>query len=496
MFKSFPTPLTVISLIILVCAIATWFVPAGKYATLEYRGTQFVRTSPSGDVSELEANQTTLDELGVQVQLDKFVNGDITKPITIPGTYVATDRNSQGLIAIIKAPLKGIYDTIDIILFVLMIGGFIRVFNETGVLEKGTSYLTSKFKGSEKWLIIILTVLMAAGGTTFGLAEETIAFYAILVPVLTAAGYDLLVPLAVIFVGAHIGNMGATTNPFSVIIASNAAGVNWTNGMTIRLLMLGSSLLVSLAYIIRYAERTRKDPGKSLVLRLEGEVKNHFEITKSDNASMDTRSGIMLLIFGLTFIVMVLGVTRWHWWLTEMSALFLASAILSGILLRMREKKFVNTFLDGAAELVGVTLVIGFARGVTIILSDGNIIDTILFGLTNLVSGIPQGIFIIGLLLVFLVLGLFISSTSGLAVITMPILGALALAVGVSGDTVVNSYLFGAGIIYLISPTEMILPSLAMVNLNYNTWIRFILPLMGWLFLLSVVLLLVDLYVI
>jgi uncharacterized ion transporter superfamily protein YfcC len=471
-------------------------VPAGQYATLEYQADHFVRVDPDGVTSMLTADQTVLDDLGVQVKLEKFVNGDITKAITIPGTYIETERNAQGFVDILFAPLKGIYDTIDIILFVLMIGGFIKVFNDTGVLEKGTTLLTKKFKGQEKWLIIVLTTLMAAGGTTFGLAEETIAFYAILVPVLTAAGYDLLVPLAVVFVGAHIGNMGATTNPFSVIIASNAAGVNWTNGMNLRLIMLGSSLTLSLIYIIRYAERTRKDPGQSLVLQMEGKVKNHFEVSRSEEGGMDTRSGLMLVLFGLTFVVMVVGVTSFHWWLLEMSAVFLGSAILSAFLLNMKEKEFVSTFLAGAAELIGVTLVIGFARGVTIILRDGNIIDTILYSLTHLVSGIPHGVFAIGLLAVFFVLGIFISSTSGLAVVTMPILGALAIAVGVSGDTVVNSYLFGAGLMYFISPTEMILPSLAMVNLNYNTWLRFILPLMGWLFVLSCVLLMVDIYLI
>ncbi len=496
MFKSFPTPLTVIFIVILVCALATWLVPAGQYSTLAYDNNTFLITDPSGKVSGIAASQNVLDSLSVPIQLEKFTNNEITRAVTIPGTYIPTGRNPRGLIAIIQAPLKGIYDTVDIILFVLMIGGFIRVFNETGILEKGTRLLTERFRGREKWLIIILSLLMAAGGTTFGLAEETITFYPILVPVLVAAGYDLLVPLAVIFVGAHIGNMAATINPFSVIIASNAAGVNWTTGLTLRLIMLASAMVVSLVYIIRYAERVRKNPKTSLVHRLEPEVKNHFELIETGTTKIDLRSKLMLVVFGLTFVMLVFGVVRLHWWMTEMSALFLGSAIVSAFLLRMSEKKFVKSFVEGAAELIGVAMVIGFARGVTIILQEGNIIDTILFHLTDMVSGVPHGIFVIGLLVVFFVLALLISSTSGLAVVTMPIIGALAIAIGVSGDTVVNAYLFGAGLMYLISPTELILPSLAMVNLNYNTWIRFVTPLMGWLFLLSCVMLLLDLWVI
>ncbi|MFY0689246.1 MAG: YfcC family protein [Cyclobacteriaceae bacterium] len=495
MLKDFPSPLTVISIIIVVCAIATWIVPSGKYASITYENTHFRIVSPIGEESMCPANQASLDSLGVSILFESFQNGDINKSVTIPNTYVISDASPQGFVDVIQAPLKGVIETVDIILLVLMIGGFIKIFNETGILEKGTGLLTRKLKGKERWLIIFLTMLMAAGGTTFGLAEETIAFYPILVPVFLAAGYDLIVPLAVVFVGAHIGNMGATVNPFSVVIASNAAGVNWTTGLNVRFIMLASSLVVSLVYILNYAERVRKNPSKSLVLQLEGKVKSHFQVSEHADSRVDKKSGLMLIVFALTFVVMVLGVVLLHWWTVEIAGLFLASSILSAFVLRMKEKQFVNTFLSGAAELVGVTLVIGFARGVTIIMQDGNIIDTILYYLTNLVSGIPQSLFVVGLLVVFFILALLISSTSGLAVVTMPILGALGIAVGVSGDTVVNAYLFGAGLMFLISPTEMILPSIALVNINYNTWLRFILPLMGWLFLLSVVVLLLDLWV-
>jgi uncharacterized ion transporter superfamily protein YfcC len=495
MLKNFPTPLTVIFIIIIVCALATWMVPSGRYATIAFQDGNFLHTSADGKETVMKATQGSLDSLGVTLKVEKFINGDIYKAVTVPGTYVSTSSSPQGFISVIKAPLQGIVETIDIILFVLVLGGYIKVFNDAGVLEKGTALLIKRFNGKEKWLIIVLTTLMAAGGTTFGLAEETIAFYPLLVPVMLAAGYDLIVPLAVVFVGAHIGNMGATVNPFSVIIASNAAGVNWSNGLDIRVIMLVSSLIVSLIYIIRYAEMVRKDPSKSLVFRLEGEVKAHFDVQLSEDQKLDTRSVLMLIVFLGTFVVMVIGVVSFHWWLMEMSALFFTASIISGFVLGMKEKSFVNSFLSGASELVGVTLVIGFARGVTIILQNGNIIDTILFGLTKMVSGVPDSLFVIGLLVIFIVLAFFISSTSGLAVITMPILGALAVAVGVSGDTIVNAYLFGAGIMYLISPTEMILPSIAMVNINYNTWIRFALPLMGWLFLLSLGILLLDLWI-
>lgn len=457
-------------------------------------GNQFQISFPGQSDVFISANQASLDSLGVPIKLEKFTSGEIYKPVTIPGTYRQSESNPQGIVDILFAPIKGLYDTVDILFFVFMIGGFIKVFNDSGVLEKGISVLTQMFKGREKWLIVILTLLTAAGGTTFGLAEETITFYPILVPVLLAAGYDVIVPLAVIFVGAHIGNMGATVNPFSVIIASNSAGVLWTEGIMIRLISLGVFSVISIAYIMRYGERVRKNPALSLVARFEKDHKLPFDIKTNSHARMDLRSGILLTVFAATFILMVVGVTVLDWWLMEMSALFLGAAILSAILLRLPEKKFVSSFVEGAADLVGVSLVIGFARGVTVILQDGNVIDTILFYATSVVSGIPQGFIIVGLLFLFIVMAFFISSTSGLAVVTMPIMGALAINVGIPADAVVNSYLFGMGIMYLISPTELILPSIAMVNINYNTWIKFILPLMGLLTLASMLILLFDIY--
>lgn len=238
----------------------------------------------------------------------------------------------------------------------------------------------------------------------------------------------------------------------------------------------------------------RKNPNYSLVTRFEKNHKLPFDVKTNDKAKVDIRSGLLLLIFGATFVLMVVGVTSLGWWLTEMSALFMGSAILSGILLRMGEKTFVRSFVEGASDLVGVSLVIGFARGVTIILSEGNIIDTILYYTTELVTGIPPALFVVGLLIVFFVMAFFISSTSGMAVVTMPIMGALAINLGIPTETVVTSYLYGMGLMYLISPTELILPSIAMVNINYNTWLRFIMPLLGWLAIASIILLIIDLY--
>lgn len=488
------TPHTIIFLVLLLATIGTWLLPTGRYDTLKYDQDKFVIEGPNKK-QELPATQSTLDEVGIHIKLDKFKNGDIFKPVTIPGTYQKLEKNPQGVFSMIMAPIKGMIETADIIILVLMIGGLISVYNKSGVLAIAISSLTTKLKGKESILIVLLMLLMAAGGTSFGMSEETIAFYPVLVPALLLAGYDLLIPIAVIFIGAHIGSMASTLNPFSVIIASDTAGVAWTSGMTIRLMALGAGLILSCFYIIRYANRVKKDPGNSLVLKLQGEVKPPFELEYKESVKLDLRNSILLGIFLLTFIAMVIGVSQYGWWMEEMSAIFLGSSILSAIIMRMKEQIFVKTFIAGAADLIGVSLIIGMARGIAIVMKDGLIIDSVLYYSSGWVSGMPQSLFIISLMLVFFVLAFFISSTSGLAVVSMPIMGGLGAIINVPPDIIVTSYLFGTGLMFLVSPTSMLLPSLSMVNLTYSTWLKFIWPLLLILTVMDSILLLVGLYV-
>ena len=227
--SKFPTAQTVLLIIAGLVALLTWFVPAGQYDRLSYdKETQTFTISHLKETVTLEATQETLNKL-------EFTTGDIWKPISIPGTYQKLKPRPQGLLAFIKSPLKGILEVSDIILLVLIIGGLIGIVNSTGAFEAGISWLAHALKGKEYVLIILVTTLIAIGGTTFGLAEETIAFYPILIPVFLAARYDAIVALASIYIGSSMGTMASTVNPFSTIIASDAAGINWTAGTNGRL---------------------------------------------------------------------------------------------------------------------------------------------------------------------------------------------------------------------------------------------------------------------
>lgn len=490
------SPITILMMVIILAAIATWMVPAGEYNTLAFQENKFLLHAGDNE-NTLPFTQQTLDSFGIKISPEKFADGSIRKPVAVPGTFHKLPANGQGFIDILFAPLKGIIESIDIILFVLIIGGFMTVFQETGAMVKGLSALSYSMKGKEAWLIIILTFLFSFAGSSYGMAEEALVFYPVLIPLFLAAGYDLLVPLAVIFGGTQLGTLSSFTNPFSTIIASNAAGVNWADGLSERIIVFALSTIIFIWYIVRYASKVKKDPTKSILYQENDDRKlsplvNNVEGDAPENLSVKNK--LLLLLFLATFLTMIAGVVWFHWWLLEMSALFLAAAVLVAVIDRSSEKKFLDHFIMGAQTLLSVAIIIGVARGVTIVLNDGHISDSILFYSANLVQGMPPALFITVLLGLYLFFTLFISSSSGMAVLTMPIIGGLAIIINVPGREIVNSYLFGMGIMGFLTPTGLILPSLALTKVSFAAWWKFIYPLLIILFILCSVVLIIGIY--
>ena len=478
--RSIPNPITILMAVIILAAVSTWLLPAGQYAKLEANEKSFVITTEA-TTTILPLTQKTLDSLGMLIKVQKFIDGDIRKPISVPGTYSKQKRNPQGFINILQAPVKGIYDSIDVILFVLIIGGFMFVFNETGAMTKGISWLSYTMKGREPLLIAILTTIFSFFAASYGMAEEALVFYPILVPLFLAAGYDLLVPLAIIFGGTSLGGIPAFSNPFSTIIASNAAGINWMDGLTERSLLWVILTALTIWYILRYAAKIKKDPTASLVYKIDGVVKPLYDININGNIAvpkLEGRTKLLLFIYLATFLSMIAGVVFFKWWMLEMSTLFLGSSILIGVIGSINEKILVQEFVKGAESLLFVAFLIGFARGVTVVLNEGHVSDSILFYTANLVQGMSPALFILALLLFYLIFSLFIQSSSGMAVLTMPIIGALAIIINIPGREIVNSYMYGICIMSFIAPTGLVLPSLALVNVSMKTWLKFITPLL------------------
>ena len=481
----FPTAITVLFIVLIFAAILTVVVPAGLYSKLSYNADsdKFEVMTPSGDVTEMEPTQATLDELGVTGNLDKFLDGSISKPVAIPGTYEKVEQSPQGIFDILLAPISGVYDTIDIILFVFILGGCIGVLNYMGAFNAAIAVLSKITKGKEYILIILITIIIAAGGTTFGLAEETIALYPILVPVFLAAGYDVMVCIAAIYMGSCIGTMFPTINPFSVGNASNAAGISIAEGMGIRSVALVLGVVITLIYILRYAKKVKADPTKSLCY---DQYEHHMQKFghQGEVPEFTTKMKLSLSVFGISFAILVWGLVRHQWWFDKMTALFLACAILLAFTSGIGEKNFMDQFISGAADLMSVALVVGVARGINIILENGMVSDTILEFFSGAISGMNP--------FVFIVLGFFISSSSGLAVLSVPIMAPLADTVGVSRAAIVSAYAYGLGLISFITPTGLVLATLAMVDVTYDKWLKFIMPLMGIITGFSAVMLLVQ----
>ncbi|MCG3846343.1 YfcC family protein [Photobacterium damselae] len=456
----FPSAYTILMLLTVLMAALTWLIPAGQY--------------------QMVNNET------------------LGKMVPLVGSYQTVASNPQGIIDILMAPIQGFYDpgeymarAVDVALFVLVIGGYLAVVTRTGAIDAGIAGTMAKLNGREKWMIPILMGLFALGGTVYGMAEETIPFYALLIPVMIAAGYDSIVGVAIIMVGAGIGCLGSTINPFATVIASNAAEINFMDGIGLRLAILILGWIMCTIYVMRYAEKVKNDPSQSIVASQKDENERLFLHGKEqETPELNTTRKIVLMVFGLTFAVMMWGVSVQGWWMAELSALFIGSSILVGFIGRLSETELTDSFVDGARDLLGVALIIAIARGLVVVMDDGNITHTILNYAEGLLAGLPQIAFINAIYWVEAVLCLVVPSSSGLAVLSMPVLAPLADFAGVSRELVVTAFQSASGLPNLVTPTSgVVMGGLAIGRVAYSSWLRFIGPLLGMLTLMVMILL-------
>ncbi|MDZ4394609.1 YfcC family protein [Cypionkella sp.] len=446
----FPTAYTILFALIIVVAGLTWIIPAGKF--------------------------------------DRVENEAVGREVAVAGTYKTVEPNPQGFIDVLLAPTAGFYDpdsyaanAIDVSLFVLFLGGFLGVVNATGSIDTGIRAAMRKLKGREIWMIPILMSLFALGGTTYGMAEETLAFYPLLIPAMLVAGFDTMTAVAVILLGAGIGTLGSTINPFATVIASNAAGVAFTEGMVFRFVLLLGGLAICIAYVTRYALRVKADPARSIVAA-QAERNRQAFLSDNEDATQDRLTGTqsaVLLLFAATFVALIWGVSSQGWWMAQMGALFLGMAILIGLVARLGEKRLTSTFVDGARDLLGVALIIGLARGIVVIMEQGLIADTILNSAAQAVGGLPELAFINLMFWIEVAMSFLVPSSSGLAVLSMPIMAPLADFAGVTRDLVVTAYQSASGLVNLITPTSaVVIGALAIGRVSYDRWIVFVWPLL------------------
>ncbi|ELY4573976.1 YfcC family protein [Cronobacter turicensis] len=444
----FPSAYTILFVLIALVAALTWVVPAGKY--------------------------------------QMAMNDTLGKEVPVAGTYAPVEAHPQGITAVLLAPVDGLYNhvtytagAIDVALFVLIIGGFLGVVNKTGAIDAGIERVTERLHGKEEWMIPILMALFAAGGTIYGMAEESLPFYTLLVPVMMAARFDPLVAAATVLLGAGIGTLGSTINPFATVIAANAAGIPFTSGIWLRVALLVIGWVICVLWVMRYARRVRRDPSLSVVADQWEANRAHFLGNRSaDMLPFTMTRKIILIIFAASFAVMIYGVAVRGWWMGEISGVFLAAAIITGVVARMSEEAFTSTFIDGARDLLGVALIIGIARGIVVVMDNGMITHTILHSAENLVSGLSTTVFINVTYWIEVVLSFLVPSSSGLAVLTMPIMAPLADFAHVGRDLVVTAYQSASGIVNLITPTSaVVMGGLAIARVPYVRYLKWVAPL-------------------
>ncbi len=470
-----PSAYTILFALIVLTAIATWLVPAGSY------------------------------------DLDK--DGS-----PIPGTYHGVDSHpARVLVDSLTAPINGLYGiedakgninyynsgtlfgAIDVALFIIVIGGFLGVTMRTGAIQTGIARLVTRLRGRERWMIPILMSVFALGGTTYGMAEESLAFYPLVIAVMIAAGYDALTGAAIVLLGCGIGTFGSTINPFATGIASGFAGVSISDGLVLRLIMLVVGLALGIFFVLRYADRVKADPSRSVVANMREENARHFSVDAGEGEAVLTgRQKVILLTFAAAFLVMIYGVIPWEdlnvgvptlwWWFPEMTASFILFSVIIGIIGQMSEETLTSSFVDGARDLLGVALIIGIARGITVVMNNGEITDTVLHWAEQALGDVGEAGFAVVMFALFLPLSLLIPSSSGLATVAMPIMSPLADFAGVPAELVVTAYQSASGIMNLFIPTSaVVMGGLAIARVPYGAYLKWVWPLLAMLAALSTV---------
>nr|WP_267507660.1 YfcC family protein [Borreliella afzelii] len=428
------------------------------------------------------------------------------REIIVAGTYQTIDRGSRGflhpIMTILTAMSKGMEHAAEVIIFVLIVGGAYGIIMKTGAIDAGIYSLIKKLGHKDKLLIPLLMFIFSIGGTVTGMSEETLPFYFVMIPLIVALGYDNVVGVAIIALGAGVGTMASTVNPFATGIASAIASISLQDGFSFRIVLYFISILVAIIYVCVYASRIKKDPSKSLVYSKKNEHYQYFvknEISKEDNVQNTLEftfaRKLVLLLFGFMILFLVFSIVQLGWWMQEMTMLYLGVAIISAFICRLDESEMWDAFVKGSESLITAALIIGLARGVMIVCDDGLITATMLNAATNFLYNLPRPFFIILNEIIQIFIGFIVPSSSGHASLTMPIMAPLADFLSMPRSSVVIAMQTSSGLINLITPTSgVIMAVLGISKLSYGTWFKFVLPLFIIEFFISILVIIANVY--
>ena len=486
-----PSAYTILFFLIILVAILTWIIPAGEYATTK-----------AGNI--------------------------------ISGTYRARTSSPQGIWDVFMAPVTGMVGTdqtegsISISLFILVIGGFLGVVNKTRALDDGISATVRMYKGKEKALIPLLMILFALGGSTYGMGEETIAFYPILIPVMIGVGYDSITAISIALIGTQVGCLASTLNPFATGVASQTLNISPGDGMIPRIILLVITTAISIIYVMHYADKIKKDPSKSYVFdRRQKDLEEFAMPEKSIDDKLSGKQKSVLWLFGLTFVIMIASLIPWTslnsswtffetftkwltnipflgalvgkdlaplgtWYFTEITTLFFMMSVIVMFVFRMSESEYIQAFMGGMNDFLSVAIIVAVARGIQVIMNNGYITATVLHAGETGLQNLSAGVFIVLTYIFYIPMSFLIPSTSGLAAATMGIMGPLGKFSGVDGSLVITAYQAASGWVNLITPTSgVVMGALAIGHVDILKWLKYMWKLMAILFVVIAVFLVV-----
>lgn len=444
--KQFKVPhvYAIIFALMVIFAVLTWIVPSGSYQRQEVNGREVTVAGTYEQSEKTYIDEETGDEVDLR----------------------------QGVFDVLQAPTRGIQEAIEVVAFILIVGGSFQVITKTGAITSGMGRVVRRFKNKDILIIPIAMVLFALGGTSFGMAEETLPFFAIFMPIMMAMGFASMTAFMVVFVGARTGYIASTINPFNVLIAQGILGIQGNPQLWLRMIAWVVLTAVAITWVVLYARRVKKNPESSITFEDDIAKKVEFAADESAlDAEFTGRQKGVLAVFIAGMCLIIWGLVTQGWYMNEISAVFLAMGLLAGVIAGFSQDVIAQEFVAGIADFAFSAIVVGLARGILVIASDGMIIDTILNALATGLGGIPAVLFTTLLYAVENLLAILVPSSSGLAALTAPIFGPLTELMGLNPEAAVWALSMGSATMSLICPTSAILVAgLGVCKIKLGQW--------------------------
>jgi uncharacterized ion transporter superfamily protein YfcC len=450
-----PHVFVLLTFVILICSALTWIIPSGSY---------------DRQTKVIEGHERTLLVPGTYRHIDKH--------ISLKGALLDDEVEGRaspiGVKGFLTAIPRGLEAAADIIFFIFIIGGAFGILQRTGVITAAIGRLLSRLGNRGPLLTAVLMVVMAAGGSTLGMGEEFIPLIPVFLIVSKKLGYDRIYGMALVFIAAETGFAASTTNPFTVNVAQGIAELPLNSGIPLRLVFFACAITISITYLLRYGARIKADPSRSYL------KDDPFILDEgpTDEQTYGSHHTAIIVVCSAIFGFILFAVQQYGWWMADMAGGFFLMGIAAMLLARLPLDEATDAFVEGMRDMVVAALVVGFARGISVVLADAQVMDTIVHGAATLLGKVPRYVAVIGMLSFQSTLNLLIPSGSGQAAVTMPLMAPLSDILGITRQTAVLAFTCGDGFSNTIIPTSGILMAmLALAKIPFTTWLRFAVPL-------------------